>query len=34
VDYDLDGKLDLVVTGDVDFDIAKVPEPGSGGYCQ
>jgi hypothetical protein len=34
VDYDLDGKLDLVVTGYVDFDIAKVPEPGSGGYCQ
>ncbi len=33
VDYDLDGKLDLVVTGYVDFDIAKVPEPGSGG-CQ
>ena len=34
VDYDLDGKLDLVVTGYVDFDMAKVPEPGSGGYCQ
>jgi len=34
VDYDLDGKLDLVVTGYVDFDIAKVPAPGSGGYCQ
>ena len=34
VDYDLDGKLDLVVTGYVDFDIAKVPEPGSGSYCQ
>jgi hypothetical protein len=34
VDYDLDGKLDLVVTGYVDFDIAKVPQPGSGGYCQ
>jgi hypothetical protein len=33
-DYDLDGKLDLVVTGYVDFDRAKVPEPGSGGYCQ
>ena len=33
-DYDLDGKLDLVVTGYVDFDIAKVPEPGAGGYCQ
>jgi enediyne biosynthesis protein E4 len=34
VDYDLDGKLDLVVTAYVDFDMAKVPEPGSGGYCQ
>lgn len=33
-DYDLDGKLDLVVTSYVDFDISKVPEPGSGGYCQ
>ena len=33
-DYDLDGKLDLVVTGYVDFDRDKVPEPGSGGYCQ
>jgi len=33
-DYDLDGKLDLVVTGYVDFDISKVPEPGSGGYCE
>jgi enediyne biosynthesis protein E4 len=34
VDYDLDGKLDLVVTGYVDFDPAKVPLPGSDGYCQ
>src|SRR5581483_121422 len=34
VDYDLDGKLDLVVTGYVDFDRDKVPEPGSNGYCQ
>ena len=33
-DYDLDGKLDLVVTGYVDFDRNKVPEPGSGSYCQ
>jgi hypothetical protein len=33
-DYDLDGKLDLVVAGYVDFDISKVPAPGSGGYCQ
>jgi hypothetical protein len=32
-DYDLDGKLDLVVTGYLEFDRAKVPEPGSGGYC-
>lgn len=33
-DYDLDGKLDLVVTGYVDFDRTKVPAPGAGGYCQ
>jgi enediyne biosynthesis protein E4 len=33
-DYDLDGKLDLVITGYVDFDKEKVPEPGSSGYCQ
>jgi len=33
-DYDLDGKLDLAVTGYVDFDPNKVPEPGSGSYCQ
>jgi hypothetical protein len=32
-DYDLDGKLDLVVTGYLEFDRGKVPEPGSGGYC-
>lgn len=34
VDYDLDGRLDLAVSGYVDFDMSKVPEPGSGGYCQ
>jgi hypothetical protein len=34
VDYDLDGKLDLVITGYVDFNRDKVPEPGSNGYCQ
>ncbi len=34
VDYDLDGKLDLVVTSYVDFDLAKAPRPGSGGYCE
>jgi enediyne biosynthesis protein E4 len=33
-DYDLDGKLDLVVTGYVDFNRDKVPEPGSNSYCQ
>ncbi len=32
-DYDLDGKLDLVVTGYVDFDRDKVPQPGSNSYC-
>jgi hypothetical protein len=34
VDYDLDGKLDLVITGYVDFNRDKVPEPGTNGYCQ
>src|SRR6476660_3218166 len=33
-DYDLDGKLDLALTGYVEFDSSKIPEPGSGGYCQ
>jgi hypothetical protein len=33
-DYDLDGKLDLVITGYVDFDLAKVPQPGANSYCQ
>src|SRR5204862_4663269 len=28
-DYDLDGKLDLVVAGYVEFDRTKVPEPGA-----
>jgi hypothetical protein len=34
VDYDLDGNLDLVVTSYLEFDRDKIPEPGSGGYCQ
>jgi hypothetical protein len=34
VDYDLDGKLDLAVSGYVEFDRSKVPEPGADGYCQ
>jgi len=33
-DYDLDGKLDLVVTGYLDFDPSKIPAPGASGYCQ
>jgi hypothetical protein len=33
VDYDLDGKLDLVVTGYVEFDRSKIPAPGASGYC-
>jgi hypothetical protein len=33
VDYDLDGQLDLAVTGYVEFDRDKIPAPGSGGYC-
>ena len=34
VDYDLDGKLDLVVTGYVDFDPAKAPAPGTSDNCK
>ena len=34
VDYDLDGRLDLVVTSYLEFDRARIPEPGAGGYCQ
>jgi hypothetical protein len=33
VDYDLDGRLDLAVTSYLEFDRAKVPVPGSSGYC-
>jgi hypothetical protein len=33
LDYDLDGRLDLVVTSYLEFDRTRVPEPGSGGYC-
>jgi hypothetical protein len=32
-DYDLDGRLDLVVTDYLEFDRGKVPEPGAVGYC-
>ncbi len=34
VDYDLDGKLDLAIAGYVEFDINKVPAPGTTGNCQ
>jgi len=34
VDYDLDGRLDLVVTSYLQFDRSRIPEPGAGGYCQ
>src|SRR5436305_1454152 len=33
-DYDLDGRLDLVVTGYVEFDRTKIPEPGASSNCQ
>jgi enediyne biosynthesis protein E4 len=33
VDYDLDGDLDLAVTAYLEFDRAKIPAPGSSGYC-
>lgn len=34
VDYDLDGRLDLVVTSYLEFDRTRIPPPGSGGNCQ
>ena len=34
VDYDLDGNLDLAVSGYLEFDRRKVPEPGGSSYCQ
>ena len=33
VDYDRDGKLDLVVANYVDFDVATAPKPGQGVMC-
>ena len=33
-DYDLDGKLDLVISGYVDFDPARVPAPGASDNCK
>lgn len=33
-DYDLDGKLDLVISGYVDFNRKNVPQPGANSYCQ
>jgi hypothetical protein len=33
-DYDLDGRLDLIVTSYLEFERTRVPEPGVGGYCQ
>lgn len=33
-DYDIDGRLDLFVSGYVEFDRTKVPEPGGNVYCQ
>jgi enediyne biosynthesis protein E4 len=33
VDYDRDGKLDLMVANYVDFDLATIPKPGEGVRC-
>ncbi len=33
VDYDLDGKLDLAVTTYLEFDRARIPEPGANSNC-
>ncbi len=32
-DYDRDGRLDLVVSNYVDFDVARVPKPGQADQC-
>jgi hypothetical protein len=34
VDYDLDGKLDLVVAGYLEFDRTQIPEPGANSNCR
>jgi len=34
VDYDRDGKLDFVVANYADIDLAKIPKPGSGEFCE
>jgi hypothetical protein len=33
-DYDLDGKLDLVITSYLQFDRTRIPAPGASSYCQ
>jgi len=33
VDYDRDGRLDLVIANYVDFDLKTAPKPGEGTYC-
>ncbi len=33
-DFDLDGRLDLIVTSYLKFDRARVPAPGATSYCQ
>jgi enediyne biosynthesis protein E4 len=33
VDYDLDGDADLAVVSYLEFDRARIPEPGSGAFC-
>jgi enediyne biosynthesis protein E4 len=34
VDYDLDGKLDLMFTGYLEFDRTQIPEPGANSNCR
>jgi len=33
VDYDRDGKLDLVVANYLELDLARIPKPGDSGFC-
>ncbi len=34
VDYDRDGRLDLIVANYVDFEVTSAPAPGEGRFCQ
>ena len=33
VDYDRDGRLDLVIANYLELDLARIPKPGDSGFC-